>query len=121
MSGSISAQNQLAEAFVAGFQAHPKGALIRNAETTMTLHDWAGRLLPLTVNSGEDAVTFICSPRVAWTDFVREELATFPNPWLVPPIRSVVVVIEHLTRRAELDHIVHVNNWMMSTNLPSGN
>lgn len=113
-------QNALAAAFVDGFNAHPSSSLIRNAATTMTLHDWGGVHLPLTINCGEPNSTFVCSPRVAWTDFIREELPRFPKPGLVPPIRAVVRGIEFLARRSELDRIVHVNNWMMSTNLPSG-
>ncbi|MEM9499179.1 MAG: hypothetical protein AAGA28_14745 [Pseudomonadota bacterium] len=117
MAGS---QNAFAAAFVEGFNAHPTDALIRNAATTMELHDWGGVHLPLTINSGEPNGTFVCSPRVAWTDFIREELTRFPRPWLVPAIRAVVRGVELLTRRSDLDRIVHVNNWMMSTNLPSG-
>ncbi|MEO1537895.1 MAG: hypothetical protein AAFR73_09200 [Pseudomonadota bacterium] len=120
MGGTPEAPSDLARAFVEAFAAHPPGALIRNAETTMTLYDWTGVPVPLTVNDRERNVTFVCSPRVAWTGFVRDELALFPNQWLVPPIRGLVRAIEGLTWFSELDRIVHVNNWMMSTNLPSG-
>ena len=113
------ARNALAAAVVEGFNAHPQGSLIRNAATTLTLHDWGGVHLPVSVNAGEPNGTFLCSPRVAWTDFIRAELPQFPDRRLVPAIRAVVRGIEHLTRRAELDRIVHVNNWMLSTNLPA--
>lgn len=113
------ALNPMAKAFVTGFNAAPLGALIGNAATTMALHDWGDIRVPVSINHGEPNGTFVCCPRIGWVDFVREELARFPNKWLVPPLKTVVAGVDILARICALDRIVHVNNWMMSTNLPS--
>ena len=120
MTNTLASQNQLAQAYVAQFNDHAQGALIGNVTTTLRLHQWGEQSLPLSINQGEPNGTFVCCPRIGWVDFVREELAHFPNKWLVPPLRAVVRSLEVLTRICDLDRIVHVNNWLMSTNLPSG-
>ncbi|MGJ8616417.1 MAG: hypothetical protein ACSHWS_06215 [Sulfitobacter sp.] len=117
---TLAARNQLAQDYVAAFNAQPTGTFIKNVATTLTLHQWGSTLLPMTINSGEANRTFVCCPRIGWIDFTRAELSHFPNKYLVPPLRAVITFLSALTAMSDLDRIVHINNWMMSTNLPSG-
>ena len=114
------AENRMASAYVSAFRAHGSRALIANLDTEVREHRWGDHLVPLTINSGERASTFVCSPRVGYVDYCREELARFPNPSLAILLRAIVDVVGVAIRPCDLDQIVHVNNWMMSTNLPRG-
>ena len=112
------AQSDAAAAYVAAFADEGAGRYIANLETEVRLHRWGAQLMPLTVNNGSAGRTFVCSPRVGFIDFTREELVHFPRPALRLPLRALISAMELLLRPAHLERIVHVNNWMMSTNLP---
>lgn len=111
------ARNEMARAYVAALRRDGSRAYVANLETAVELMDWGGHLLPVTVNDAE-AETFVCSPRVGWIDYTREELARFPDPRLVPLLRPILAAGAAALSVAGSGRIVHVNNWMMSTNLP---
>ncbi|MEG3086984.1 hypothetical protein [Sphingomonas sp. PB4P5] len=112
------ARNRIAVDYVGAFQRDGSRALIDNLDTHVTLHRWGDHLLPLTVNDGARGGTFVCSPRVGYRDYPLEELGHFPNRALIPPLRLLIRSIGALLDRCQVDRVVHVNNWMMSTNLP---
>lgn len=114
----VAARNRIAADYVAAFERAGSRALIANLDTQVMLHRWGEQLLPLTVNDGARGETFVCSPRVGYRDYPLDELAHFPNRALVPPLRLLIKGIGVLLDRCEVDRVVHVNNWMMSTNLP---
>jgi hypothetical protein len=60
--------------------------------------DWA---LPVTINDADYDNCYVCSPYTAYAPYAKEELRL---------IRSAVA-------RAAINRVVHVNNWMLSTNL----
>lgn len=111
-------RNQVAADYVGAFQREGSRALIANLDTTVSLHHWGEHRLPLTVNDGARAETFVCSPRVTYRDYPLDELARFPHQAIVPPLRLLVRGVGALLDRCGADRVVHVNNWMMSTNLP---
>lgn len=108
-------RNDVAEAYVAAFTASGSDAYIRNLKTTVIGHRWGDVLLPMTINNGAPASTFVCSPWVGYIDYTKEELARFPNPMLVPALKLVVNGVAQLLKGANINRIVHINNWMMST------
>lgn len=110
-------RNDMARRYVSAFARAGSGAYIRNLRTTVTCHQWGGALLPMTINDGEPQDTFVCSPWVGYIDYTREELSRFPNPALVPALKAVIACVAKVLKFAEIDKIVHINNWMMSTNL----
>lgn len=111
-------RNQVACDYVAAFARAGSAHYIANLDTSVALFDWGEHLLPMTINHGERMRSFVCSPRVGYIDYTREELAQFPNPALIPALRAIVGSVGALLALSDLDRIVHVNNWMMSTNLP---
>ncbi len=111
------ARNALARRYVSAFAEAGSRAFIGNLETTVTSHQWGDHCLPMTINDGEPQETFVCSPWVGYVDYVREELARFPNPAIVPALKAVIGSVAAGLRFAQIDRIVHINNWMMSTNL----
>lgn len=110
-------RNRIVEAYAQAFIRNGPSTYIRNLETQVGVCRWGDHLLPMTINHGEKAGTFVCSPRVGYVDYTREELARFPNQTLVPALHAVVGGVAGLLRFSDLDRIVHINNWMMSTNL----
>jgi hypothetical protein len=111
-------QNQLARDYTAAFAQHGSRAYIANLDTTVGLHRWGEHLLPITINDGAKADTFVCSPRVGYIDYPREELARFPARAVIPALRAIIEGMGGLLSLSDLDRIVHIHNWMMSTNHP---
>ena len=114
----LAARNRVAADYVAAFAQAGSRALIANLDTRVALHHWGNHALPVTINDGEPGGTFVCSPRVTYGDYILDELDRFPNPAIAPALRLAVRGLGGLLRRADADRIVHINNWMMSTNLP---
>lgn len=111
-------RNRIARDYVAAFARDGVRPYIGNLETSVRLLDWGDHLVPLTVNDGQRIGTFVCSPRVGYIDYPLEELARFPNRAPVPALSAIVRSVGALLSWCDADRIVHVNNWMFSTNLP---
>lgn len=110
--------NRIAKAYVSAFADEGSPAYIGNLETAVGLHEWGEYILPLTVNHGERGRTFVCSPRIGYIEYPIEELSHFPNRALVPALRALIGSVGAVLSLCDIERIVHVNNWMMSTNLP---
>lgn len=111
-------RNRIAAHYVAAFTRDGSRAYIQNLDTSVGLHSWGQHALPVTVNDGGMAHTFVCSPHVGYIDYPREELSRFPNAAAVPALRAVITGTGKLLALSDMNRIVHINNWMMSTNLP---
>jgi hypothetical protein len=75
-----------------------------------------GRVLPVTVNDGARGNSYVCTPRAAYVDYARAELAIMgvrgAAAW-----RALLGGVDALLGAARIDRIVHVDNWLLSTNL----
>ncbi|CAA7618863.1 conserved hypothetical protein [Candidatus Terasakiella magnetica] len=78
-------------------------------------------VLPVTVTTPPTdpaaPLAWTVSLRTAYGPYAAEELKTLPLAGLRPPLTVVVGAIDGALRLAGLDHLVCVNNWMLSTNL----
>ncbi len=110
-------RNELVRRYVSAFDEAGSTAYIRNLRTRVTSLQWGDACLPMTINDGESQGTFVSSPWVGYVDYVKEELARFPNPAIVPALRTVIGCVARVLAHAKIDTVVHINNWMMSTNL----
>jgi hypothetical protein len=112
--------NMLAQAYVAAFQANPPSRFIANLATTLRPWHLGDRVVPLSVNASEPTGTYVCSPHTAYIRYAREELRTLPVRHFDLPLRGLIGLFDHLLRAARIDDIVHLNNWLLSTNLNGG-
>jgi len=95
-------------------------SLIRNVDTRVFALEVAGALLPITVDSPRPGNCYVVSPTAAYTDYARYELGVVPQPAVRSALGCVIAVCARWFRRIQLDRVVHVNNWMLSTNLYGG-
>ena len=115
---SAETRNRIAADYVAAFERDGSRAYVENLETEVYLHQWGEHALPTTVNDGGRANTFVCSPEVGYIDYTRDELSRFPNRAVVPALRAIVSGVGGVLRLSDVNRIVHINNWMTSTNHP---
>lgn len=75
------------------------------------------RLYPVTVNDGEFGDSYVCLPHSAYVLYGRRELELVELGLLKLPLRAGLVLVDLALRAAQVNHIVHVDNWLLSTNL----
>lgn len=76
------------------------------------------RVLPVTVNDGARGTSYVCSPRAAYIDYAQREseLVGMASPLVRAGLRAA----DGILAAARVDRIVHVDNWLLSTNLHGG-
>jgi hypothetical protein len=115
---SQAARNEMAKNYVGAFASSGSRNYIRNLETQVQPYRWGQHVMPMTINNGATAQTFVCSPLVGYLDYTREELSRFPNQAFAFALHGIVNCVGTVLSLSDLNRIVHINNWMMSTNLP---
>lgn len=92
-------------------------AYIRNVRTTVELVRAGEQLLPVTVNETEYENSYVCSPYSTYVSYALEELVLFKSELLKGVLRGVIGLLAPLLKSARINRNVHVNNWLLSTNL----
>ncbi len=78
-------------------------------------------IIPLTVTDFHADNSYICSPYSHYISYGGyEEVERLNNPAAEALIRAVLHPVAWYFRRAQLDRVVYVNNWLLSTNLYPG-
>lgn len=73
--------------------------------------------MPVTINHGETANCWVCSPHTAYVRYSREELRRLAHPSLAVPLGALCGAFGAYLWKAEIDTAVAINNWTLSTNL----
>ncbi|WP_077212299.1 hypothetical protein [Bacillus dakarensis] len=74
-------------------------------------------LLPYTINQEEYENSYVCSPYNHYITYTKEELRMLQNPPLEKILGMVVSGIGIFSKKIEMNRVVYVNNWLISTNL----
>lgn len=90
---------------------------IRNARTRLLIVSVDGTPIPVTVNDTEYDNSYVCSPYTHYVSYAKEELALLGNRALISCLGAMLSGVGFLLKRAHFNRIVHVNNWLLSTNL----
>lgn len=92
---------------------------IANVSTRLQLLQCGEQLFPLSINDGDEAPdnSYVVSPLTTYIRYASYELAQIGRPWLSWPLQQLLRSISHWLQQAELDRLVQVNNWLLSTNL----
>lgn len=107
----------LAARHVAAFRAAGTGALIANAACEVLLLRHQGRELPVTVDDGRRGLSYVSSPHSTYVLYPRDEIALLGFKHLRPAAEAVLALVAGLIRLAALNRAVHLDNWLLSTNL----
>lgn len=92
---------------------------IRNVQTKPGMLPVGEYVFPMTIDDGEVLNnSYVVSPLTAYSGYAEAELARLPAlPILSSLLRGLIRGAGHYIRRRQLGRVVHVNNWMLSTNL----
>ncbi len=93
-------------------------SFIANAQTTCMALLIDGQLvLPVTVNQREYDNSYVCSPYSHYVSYAKEELVLLKNPVLSYVFARAFDGLGALGKLCSINRVVHVNNWLLSTNL----
>jgi hypothetical protein len=104
-------------AYVEGIARAGATAMIPNVATRWLALRSGERVYPVTVNDGDYGGSYVCLPHSAYILYARAELDIVDTGWMRPLLRAVIAGADHLLRWGDVNRIVHVDNWMLSTNL----
>lgn len=108
-----------ARAYLTPFFEQAPHRLIANVYNTELRVAQVGDLvLPLTLSDFHPANSYVCSPYSHYVSYGGfEEVERLGNPAAERLIRLLLRPLAAFLRRQELDRVVYVNNWLLSTNL----
>ncbi|HYI38758.1 MAG TPA: hypothetical protein VE053_00395 [Allosphingosinicella sp.] len=95
-------------------------AMVSNVASRLSTLDVGGRTMPVTVDDGALGGSYVCSPHSAYVLYARAELELLKVGWTAHPSRAALAALGLLLKAARMNRIVHLGNWMLSTNLHDG-
>lgn len=114
---ALAADGSLAARHVAAFRAAGTPALITNAACEVLLLRAGDVALPVTVDDGTHGRSYVSSPHSAYVLYARDEIALMGLGGLRYAAEGELAALAGLLRVARLNRAVHLDNWLLSTNL----
>jgi len=90
---------------------------IANVRTELYLLVVGEHLLPVTVNDTEYDNCYVCSPYTHYVSYASQELSLLPSRAIRAVLSGLLRGVGLLLRASRINRTVHINNWMLSTNL----
>lgn len=92
-------------------------SFIKNVKTVVYLLKTDTVTFPITVNETEYENSYVCSPYTAYIAYAKEELVKIKQPALKLFLKLLLGLFGNFFKLTHLNKVVHVNNWLLSTNL----
>lgn len=110
----------LERAYLTAFATQGAAAMIANLRTRVLAVRAEERIFPVTVNEAEYGDCYVCLPHSAYALYARRELDLVDTGWWRPGLVLLAGAAGLALRAMAINRIVHLNNWMLSTNLHDG-
>lgn len=103
--------------FVAAFAARGTRTFIANATSRMALLEAGLVHLPVSVDDGGYGRSYVASPHSAYVLYAREEIDLVGMQQGRRAALAALGVLDGVLRAVQFNRAVHVDNWLLSTNL----
>lgn len=113
----LAGEESLAGRYVAALAEGGTARFIANATSTPMLLAVGGRRLPVTVDDGGYGRSYVASPHSAYVLYAREEMDIVGMTRGRGAARAGLAGLDRLLRAADVNRAVHIDNWLLSTNL----
>ena len=114
---ALTADRSLAARHVAGFRAQGTPALIANAACEVRLLRLGETRLPVTIDDGAHGHSYVTSPHSTYVLYPRDEIALMGLGGVRYAAEGVLAAVAGLLRLSRLNRAVHLDSWLLSTNL----
>ncbi|KPP96226.1 hypothetical protein [Erythrobacter sp. HL-111] len=117
---ALAAADSPAARHVAAFARAGTPAMIRNAASRVMLLRHGAIDLPVTVDEGSHGGSYVASPHSAYVLYARDEIDIIGMTRGRRGAIGVLGVMDGLLRAMRINRAVHLDNWLLSTNLHGG-
>ncbi|SHE80766.1 Acetyltransferase (GNAT) domain-containing protein [Seinonella peptonophila] len=114
---SSSTEKQVAYRYLSPFVLGDVSSFISNINTEIQVIELENHLLPVTINQREYQNAYSCSPITQYITCAKEELWELRDPYLEKTLSTLLSTLRYLLKLGQLNRVVIVNNWLLSTNL----
>ncbi|MCI3922198.1 GNAT family N-acetyltransferase [Paenibacillus sp. TRM 82003] len=111
------AYGRYAKAVLVPYLRRGPDAFVANARAKLWIASVDGIPLPITANEAEYGNSYVCSPYTHYVRYAKEELSLLGKPWLERALSALLAVTGAAFRSSRINRVVHINNWLLSTNL----
>ena len=111
------AGSEMLRAYAGGFAERGATRLVANLRTELRVLHTGDAVLPVTINDSDYDNTYVCSPYTAYATYAKEETSLLHDRWWCPALAVLADSAGAILKRARINRMVQVNNWMLSTNL----
>ncbi|MEP1229457.1 MAG: hypothetical protein ABJG88_02155 [Litorimonas sp.] len=110
-------QNLLERAYLTEVAKAGVSQMINNVHTEWQALRSGEKVFPVTINYGEYGGSYVCLPHSAYVLYGRQELDIIDMGRWTPLLKMLISWIDKCLRWADINRIIHVDNWLLSTNL----
>jgi hypothetical protein len=110
----------LERTYLEAFAREGSTALISNLRTKVMGLRSGARVFPVTINNDEYGDAYVCLPHTAYALYAKDELRILNAGLWTPVLGLLASSAGAMLRAARINKIVHINNYMLSTNLHDG-
>lgn len=110
-------QSAAERAYLAPFAQLGSRALIANLRTRVLGLQSGSQIFPVTVNDAQFGDSYVCLPHTTYALYARQELRMVDIGAQRPMLEILARLGGAMLRAARANRVVHINNWMLSTNL----
>lgn len=93
---------------------HP---FVKNVQTKIMVLKLGSVILPITLNEHEYDNSYVCSPYSYYIGYPRELIEKINIPLVKKPLKGFLWCISKWFRLMQINKVIIVNNWLVSTNL----
>jgi hypothetical protein len=111
------ADGRYAQAYLEPLVRQGTKSFINNVETTLLLARIDQLIVPVTVNEGEYDNAYVCSPYTHYVRYAKQELSLLQRPLLEKGLSMMLDALGYGLKKSQFNRVVHINNWLLSTNL----
>lgn len=111
------ASDTLAASYVARLASDGTRELVTNVASRLLLLGSGPFDLPVTVDDGTLGHSYVSSPHSAYVLYARDEIALLGLGRMRFAAEAVLTTLSALLRTMRLNRAVHLDNWLLSTNL----
>jgi len=90
---------------------------ITNVQTVLQVAAIGDFILPLTINEGEYGNAYVVSPYTHYVSYAKQELLLLKSPFLEKGLSVLLDGLGYGMKKSYFNRVVHINNWLLSTNL----
>ncbi|MCU6795750.1 GNAT family N-acetyltransferase [Paenibacillus sp. WQ 127069] len=110
-------QGSYAKRYLLPLLSHSPTAFIENVTTELWVLLIDNIVIPFTVNDQEYDNCYVCSPYTHYVTYAKQELALLQQPVIETILAALLNTVGLGLRLGRINQTVHMNNWLLSTNL----